>query len=81
MSGNENGKSDSIFKTIFSSDKVIAALVVLLGGGNLLATRDSDTHRQREVDQAITEVHELFDQLKPAIERQKEMLEILQRKP
>lgn len=79
MSENGKSNSDSIWKTVFSSDKVIAALVVLLGGGNLIATRDSDTHRQREVDKAITEVHELFDELKPAIERQKEMLEILQR--
>lgn len=77
-----NGKSnsDSIWKTVFSSDKVIAALVVLLGGGNLVATRDSDIERGREVDRAITEIHQLFEELKPAIDRQKEILDILQKK-
>ena len=73
----KNGNGSTIWKTVFSSDKIIAALVVLLGGGNLLAIKDSDVLRETEINRAITEVHELFNDMKPAIDRQKEILDKL----
>jgi hypothetical protein len=75
---NEEQKNGTSFlKNVFTADKVIAALVVLMGGGNLFAIKETDQHREREIDRAIEEIHHLFTDLHSAMDRQKEILDLL----
>ena len=74
----ENQKNGLNFlRNLFTADKVIAALVLLMGGGNLFVTKETDQHREAELNRAIVEVHQLYDQLNSAIDRQKEIRDLL----
>ena len=57
--------------------KIGVILVVLSGGGNILATKQSADLNTTEINKAISEIHDIHDQLQASIERQKEMLEAL----
>jgi hypothetical protein len=54
-------------------------LIILSGGGNWLATwRTGDENRQ-EVNQAINEVHQLYNQLNNSMDRQRDILDTVKR--
>jgi hypothetical protein len=54
---------------------VIVALVALSGGGNFFATRSVGDHADRELAQAIREIHEIRDHWDPAVQRQQRMMD------
>jgi hypothetical protein len=60
-----------------NGQKLIMALVILAGGGNLLNTSSNNKVDQSEIESAIKEVHELHDALDPIIKRQQEMFDDL----
>lgn len=49
------------------------ALIVISGGGNFLATENRTSINQREIERAITEIHDLYPKLEEAIARQKQL--------
>ena len=63
---------------------ITLALVVVSGGGNLWATKDTGRLNREEAERAITELHDLHRQLSEQVQRSKQMedmLEKLSRKP
>jgi hypothetical protein len=58
-----------------SGQKLLMALVVVAGGGNLWNTSNSNRISQEEIERALNEVHQLHDMLQPTLDRQKQMAE------
>jgi hypothetical protein len=61
--------------------KIGLVLVVLSGGGNILATKEGTATNSAEIAQAIKEVHDIHDVLAESIARQKEILSRLPASP
>ena len=57
----------------------IMAMIAISGGGNFIQTKESAKSTDREIGQAIREVHELHDHIKESIQRQKEIREMLEK--
>jgi hypothetical protein len=86
MSDEENPKKGILEKLLSeggdSTVKLITlALVVVSGGGNLLATKQTANDTDKELDRAIKEVHEIRAVIDDSIARQKEILEALKKRP
>jgi hypothetical protein len=58
--------------------KIGVILVVLAGGGNILATKQGTDTTSGEVTQAIKEIHDVHDALAGSIDRQKQIIQMLQ---
>jgi hypothetical protein len=58
---------------------VTLALVIVSGGGNLWATRDSAQLNHREVERAIAEMHDLHRQLSDQVQRSKHIEDMLEK--
>ena len=58
-----------------NGQKLIMALVILAGGGNLISTDHSSRVSQADLQRAITEIHTVHEALEPMMSRQKEMSE------
>jgi hypothetical protein len=74
----------SILDRLLTGDnlqKIVLALVAILGGGNLVATNQTASTTQHEIEQALKEVHELHSEfhntLDSIIERQKRLEDAL----
>jgi hypothetical protein len=66
---NEEGKKNGLLQTIFSQgDTTIKlltmALIVISGGGNLLATKTLTDREKANVKHALDQIYEVQDQLK-----------------
>jgi hypothetical protein len=63
---------------------ITLALVIVTGGGNLWATKETGRLGHQEAERAITELHDLHRQLSDQVQRSKrmeDMLEKLSQKP
>ena len=56
---------------------ITLALVVVSGGGNLLATKQTASTTDQEIARATQEIHELYTELKASMDRQKQMQQSL----
>lgn len=63
----------------YNGNKLIALLVILLGGGNLVGTETARNANEEELQLAIKEIHELHHALDDALSRQKEMADGIKR--
>jgi hypothetical protein len=59
----------------------IIALILITGGTNFFATRQSSDTSSAELTTAIKEIHDLHDQLQGSIDRQKEIISMLKNQP
>ncbi len=57
----------------------IMAMIAISGGGNFLATKQTGRATDHEVNQAVREIHDLHEQLGASMERQKEILDLLEK--
>jgi hypothetical protein len=55
------------------------ALVVVSGGGNLMATKQAERITDEEAKKAVKEIHELYLKLDTMVDRQREMSETIHR--
>ncbi len=58
---------------------VTLALVIVTGGGNLWATKETGRLSHQEAERAIAELHDLHRQLSDQVERSKQMEDMLER--
>jgi hypothetical protein len=58
---------------------ITLALVVVSGGGNLWATKETGRLGHQEAERAITELHDLHQQLSDQVQRSKRMEDMLQK--
>jgi hypothetical protein len=61
--------------------KIGVILVVLSGGGNILATKEGTSTTSAEMAQAFKEIHELHSALSDMMARQKEILAHVETSP
>jgi hypothetical protein len=84
MSDEENPKEGILDKLLSaggdSTVKLITlALVVVSGGGNLLATHKAEQSTNKELDRAIAEIHQIHDAYMESVQRQKQMQQALEK--
>lgn len=72
--GDKNGVLSKLLSDSDSTIKLVTlALVVVTGGGNLLVTKETGRTTDREIEQAIREIHDVHAVLDEAMNRQKEI--------
>jgi hypothetical protein len=56
-----------------NGQKIVMALIVLAGGGNLLQGHQAEKETREDFDRAIAEIHNIASGYKTALEKQKEL--------
>jgi hypothetical protein len=76
----EPSKTEGLMSLLSGKDgwmKIGVILIVLAGGGNILATKQGTDTTSSEVTQAIKEIHDVHDALAGSIDRQKQIIQML----
>jgi hypothetical protein len=72
----QGNRSDGILTTLLKGDngqKIVMALIVLAGGGNLWQGHQAEQETREDFDRAINEIHAIAGGYKQAIETQKQL--------
>jgi hypothetical protein len=72
--GKNNG-SNALANALNQLNLPTLAMIMLMGGGNWLATKSTGDLNYHEIQRAATEVHDLYPRLMEALRNQNEMME------
>jgi hypothetical protein len=74
QNGKNNG-STALANVLNQLNLPTLAMIMLMGGGNWLATKSTGDLNYHEIQRATTEVHDLYPRLMEALRNQNEMME------